>query len=201
MKVIKPKSHHTENELVTLIRQSDREAFNEIYERYWLKLYKVAFEKIKSSDEAEDLVQDLFVSIWMKRETLVIQISLNAYLFAAIKYRIINHISANIVKRDYLHSLNKAIMDYDNATSDSLTFKDTEQWINFGINKLSPKVREVFNLSRQENLSIKEIATKLDVSDQTVKNQISKALKVLRVHLNNISASNLFLISPFYWIW
>ena len=150
-------------------------------------LYKNAFGRIKSSDEAEDMIQDLFIDLWMKRETLTINVSLSAYLLTAIKYKVINYIEANIVRHNYLKSLNKAKMDYDDATNQSLICIDMESWMDSEIQKLPPKVKRVFELSRQENLSIKEIAKKLEVSDQTVKNQIGKALKTLKVHLNNIS--------------
>jgi RNA polymerase sigma-70 factor (ECF subfamily) len=182
-------------ELVSLMRQGNRLAFNEIYERYWLKLYILAMQRLQSKDDAKDLVQDLFFSLWMKRETLVINTSLSSYLFTAIKYKVINHIESRIVKGNYLNSLNKALIDYDNSTNEKIISRDLEQFIDSGINHLSPKVKEVFELSRKENLSINEIAEKLNISDQTVKNQLSKALKILKVHLTDISASFSFFFS------
>jgi RNA polymerase sigma-70 factor (ECF subfamily) len=179
--------------LLALIKEGDRGAFDEIYERYWVKLYKTAFDRIKSIDEAEDMIQDLFIDLWMKRNSLIINISLSAYLFTAVKYKVINYIEANIVRHNYLQSLNKAIIDCDDSTNQSILCMDMERWINSEIQKLSPKVKRVFELSREENLTIREIAKKLNVSDQTVKNQIGKALKTLKVHLNNISAGFFFL--------
>lgn len=169
--------------MLLLIRQGERQAFHEIYERYWQKLYRVAAKKIRSGDEAKDLIQDLFVSLWLKRETLVVNTSLSAYLFTAIKYKVINYIEANIVKQDYVNSLDKAVIDYDNSTREKIVCNDLESLLQTGIDTLSPKVREVFELSRKEHLSVNEIAEKLKVSHQTVKNQISKALKTLRLHL------------------
>jgi RNA polymerase sigma-70 factor (family 1) len=185
-----------DSELTYLLCDGNREAFNEIYERYWLKLYRASIKRIKSSDDAKDIVQDLFISLWMKRETLVINRSLSSYLYTAIKYKVINHIEANIVKNNYLNSLNKAVMDYDNSTYETIDFQDMEKLLDSGINNLTPKVKEVFELSRKKHLSVNEIAQKLNVSDQTIKNQISKALKSLRVHLQNVSAGLFsFLIS------
>jgi RNA polymerase sigma-70 factor (family 1) len=185
-----------DSELTYLLCDGNREAFNEIYERYWLKLYRASIKRIKSSDDAKDIVQDLFISLWMKRETLVINRSLSSYLYTAIKYKVINHIEANIVKNNYLNSLNKAVMDYDNSTYETINFQDMEKLLDSGISNLTPKVKEVFELSRKKHLSVNEIAQKLNVSDQTIKNQISKALKSLRVHLQNVSAGLFsFLIS------
>lgn len=138
-------------------------------------------------------MQDLFVTVWLRRSTINIRTSLSFYLFKAIKYKVINHIEANIVKHNYINSLDKATLDYDNSTNDTIAFKDLEQLIESGISNLSPKVKVVFELSRKENLTVVEIAEKLNVSEQTVKNQISTAIRTLRLHLNNITFSLFFL--------
>lgn len=153
----------------------------------------VASKRIYSEEAAKDLVQDLFVSVWLRRNTINIKTSLSFYLFKAIKYKIINYIEANIVKHRYIDSLDKTIIDYDNSTNDTIVCKDLEQFIESGISDLSPKVKVVFELSRKEHLSVVEIAEKLNVSEQTVKNQISTAIRTLRLHLNNICFSLLFL--------
>ena len=182
------------------MRRGHREAFNEIYDRYWLKIFISAVRRVHSKDEAKDLVQDLFLTLWIKRDSLLITTSLSAYLFSAIKYKVINYIESNIVKANYLNSLDKALLDYDNSPNENIISRDLEQFLDVGINNLSPKVKEVFELSRKEHLSIREIAERLHVSDQTVKNQISKALKVLRVHLSDISATFPFFISLYSWM-
>lgn len=175
----------------------NRNAFNEIYERYSLKIFMAASKRLRSRDDAKDLVQDLFFSLWMKRDSLVINTSLSAYLFTAIKYKVINHIESNIVRENFLNSLDTALIDYDNSPNEVIISKDLEEFLDLRINNLSPKVKEVFQLSRKENLSVREIAERLHLSDQTVKNQISKALKVLRVHLSDISATLTFFLSFF----
>ena len=178
-----------------MITQDHREAFNEIYERYSLKLYVAAFKRLRSEDDAKDIVQDLFISFWMKRQSITINTSLSAYLFTAVKHKVINHIESNLVRGNYLNSLNRALIEYDNSTHDTIVSRDLEQHIDFGIDKLSPKMKMVFELSRRENLSVNEIADRLQLSEQTVKNQISKALKILRVHVSDISAGMLLLIA------
>lgn len=138
---------------------------------------------MRSADDAKDLVQDVFVSLWVKRETLVVSTSLSGYLFAAIRYKIVNYIEANIVREDYLDLLGKAASEYDNTTREQIAVYDMETRLQEGIRRLSPKTREVFELSRRDELSISEIADKLHLSHQTVKNQITTALKSLRVHI------------------
>lgn len=178
-------TNYSEAELIALMKKGRREAFNEIYDRYWLKLYVAAFKRLKSKDDAKDIVQDLFISLWMKRDTLTINSSLSSYLFTAVKYKVINHIQANQVKKNHLNSLTDAVVDYDNSTHEQISRNDLEVFIESKVARLSPKVKEVFQLSRKENLSINEIAERLHTSDQTVKNQLSKALKILRIHLAN----------------
>lgn len=182
------------------MRHDDGDAFHEIYERYWLRLYTSAFKRVRSKEDAKDLVQDLFVSLWTKRHTMVISTSLSSYLFTAVKYKVINHIESNIVKGTYLKSLEIAASRYDNSTSETIINQDLEQFAHLAISKLSPKMRQVFELSRRENLSVNEIADRLNISEQTVKNQISKALKILRMRMSDISATLPFFIALFAWI-
>jgi RNA polymerase sigma-70 factor (ECF subfamily) len=180
--------------LVALTKQDHRGAFNEIYERYWLQLYTAARKRLNSADDAKDIVQDLFVSLWLKRQSLVINTRLSSYLFTAVKYRVINHIEANMVKADYLSSLDRAIAEYDNSTHDIIISRDLERHLDCGIEKLSPKMKVVFELSRREHLSVNEIAGRLNLSEQTVKNQITKAMKILRLHVSDISATIVLLL-------
>ncbi|GEO23044.1 DNA-directed RNA polymerase sigma-70 factor [Cyclobacterium qasimii] len=148
-------------------------------------MFLCAIKKLGEKEEAEDLIQDLFVSIWMKRNDFEIKSSLKAYLFTALKYKIINHFEHKTVRRKHLESLKDELEALEDATSNALVAEEVEKSIEIGVNKLSPKVKLVYQLSREENLSLDEIAEKLAVSKQTVKNQISKALKILKAHLNH----------------
>jgi RNA polymerase sigma-70 factor (family 1) len=195
IKAITSLTHYTDDELLKLMTQDHREAFNEIYERYSVKLYLTAFKRLRSEDDAKDMVQDLFLSLWLKRQSITIKTSLSAYLYTAVKHKVINYAESNIVRGNYLNSLNKTLIEYDNSTHDTIVSRDLEQHIDFGIDRLSPKMKMVFELSRRENLSVNEIADRLQLSEQTVKNQISKALKILRVHVSDISAGILLLVA------
>ncbi|CAN5525040.1 RNA polymerase sigma-70 factor [soil metagenome] len=180
-------SHLEEPELIDLIKKGNRKAFEEIYERYWFKLYKISIQRIKSTEDAKDLVQDLFISFWLKKEILEINTSFSSYLHTALKYKIINYIESNLVKSNYLSSLSKTFSNSEDHITEELYHKELQNILESGINNLSPKVKEVFELSRNEQMSISDIAKKYNVSQQTVKNQISKALKSLRVHVGNSS--------------
>lgn len=181
---IKATHPYTDEELTCLLNKGDREAFNEIYNRYWEYLYRFAVKKVGDKSQAEDLIQDLFVSIWEKRDTLLVNASLRGYLFSALKFKIINFYESSKVKQKHIDSLKTLLASFDHTTGNTIICNDIENHLEIGLNKLSPKVRLVFQLSRYENLSQDEIAKKLDISKQTVKNQMSKALKVLREHLD-----------------
>lgn len=187
----------TESELLSMMRDGNSKAFDEVYERYWLKLYVEAFKRLRSEDDAKDLVQDLFITLWARKQTLVVNKSLGAYLYTSIKHRVLNFIAANAVKGDYIDSLSVTIADYDNSSYERIISDDLQLFIDQRIDNLSPRVKEVYLLSRNENLSVKEIAAKLNVSDQTVKNQLTKALKDLRISISDISPT-LSILLPFY---
>ncbi|HSI75481.1 MAG TPA: RNA polymerase sigma-70 factor [Lunatimonas sp.] len=169
--------------MLILIREGDREAFNEIYQRYWLTLLQLAVRKVSVQEEAEDIIQDLFVSIWIKRHGLQIQTTLKGYLFSALKYKIINLYESNCVRKKYSCYVSANFKRHDNTTEEMVVCNEVQREFEIGLAKLSPKVKHVFLLSRNDNLSISEIAERLDISQQTVKNQISKALKMLKAHL------------------
>jgi len=169
--------------LLILIRDGDREAFNEIYQRYWLTLFQKAVKKVTVPEEAEDIIQDLFVSIWIKRHSLQIHTTLKGYLFSALKYKIINLYESNCVRKNYSSYVITNCKWKNNTTEEMVVFNEVQREFENCLEKLSPKVKHVFLLSRNDNLSISEIAERLDISPQTVKNQISKALKMLKAHL------------------
>lgn len=174
--------------MVSLIRNGDAEAFDEVYDRYWLKLYAEAARRVRSEDDAKDVVQDLFITLWEKRESIEIRNSLAAYLFTAIRNRILNYIKANIVKGDYLDTLAATIHRFDHPADAQAISDDMDSFIDQWINHLSPRVKQIFMLSRRENLSIREIAQKLSLSDQTVKNQLGKAVSDLRRYVGRGAA-------------
>src|SRR5690349_21251743 len=110
--------------LVELLRQKKLEAFEEIYVRYWRKLYSTAFKRIQSREISEELVQDIFTSLWINRETATIEV-LSAYLFTAIKYKVINHLQKEMSKRTYINSqLHGAAVTINNSTEELVLLND-----------------------------------------------------------------------------
>jgi RNA polymerase sigma factor (sigma-70 family) len=135
--------------LLDALRANDNEAFEEIYRRYCYRLFTLAYGKLKSREIAEELVQDLFESLWSKRATSTIQ-QLDYYLFSALRYRIINYIKAQKVRAGYEFFCRVSLSDTDTNTEDSLALNDLHSAFVAGMRHLPEKSREVFRLSRLE---------------------------------------------------
>lgn len=171
-----------EKELLDLIRQDDKEAFDRIYTLYWEKLFLYVAKIIKDEDDAHDIIQDVFVSLWTRRQDLKIERSLNAYLFSAIRFKTLDYIHHSKMKV----SLNVVHEEYPERGSviEKYSAKELAIQINSRIQELPLKMKKIFLLSRNEEMSYKEISKMLSISDKTVKKQISNALKLLRFKLN-----------------
>lgn len=169
--------------LIPLLQKGDVQAFSEIYDRYKGLLYLHAFRRLNDSSEAEDLIHDLFASLWTNRAKLTIAEKLSSYLYVATRNRIIKLVAREKLKTNYLESINDFFDRGDLATDHQVRTRDLEKLIEKEISALPEKMRKIFLMSRFENLSHKQIAEKLDLSEQTVSKQVSNALKILRSKL------------------
>lgn len=157
-----------------------------LYKHYYSLLGLKAVRYVKKQEIAEDLVQELFVDIWKRRENFTITSSLSGYLQRSIVNRSLNWIRSNKMLLEDIDDVE--ITKVDNSKADKqLEGEEMEEFINKVIDSLPEKCRLVFIMSRFDQLSYKEIGDKLDISVKTVENQISKALKVLRLNLANYS--------------
>lgn len=168
-----------DSELIDLVKESDEAAYAEIYNRYAKSLISFAETKLFSLEDARDLIHDLFTSIWSDRYNLRINDNLKAYLFAATRYQIIDKIRKNVVRKEYANKLISMSPAF-HSLEEELNGRELDAKIRALLLELPDKTRYIYELSRDNNKSIKEIAEELNLSDQTVKNQISFALKHLR---------------------
>jgi RNA polymerase sigma-70 factor (family 1) len=184
----------TDEILLKLLKTSDEEAFREIYVRYWRTLFATAYRKVHVKEVAEELVQNIFLSLWEKKSTVTIE-QLSAYLNTAVKYQVLNYIKTCIVKEKYAH-LVKAKPELLEEDGDSmLVMHELSDAIDRAINQLPEKSRVIFQLSRFENRSIKEIADLLSVSEKVVEYHITKSLKALRLELKDFIVVELILMN------
>ncbi|AOM78402.1 RNA polymerase sigma-70 factor [Pedobacter steynii] len=172
-------------ELISLLKDSahDQKAFSEIYSRYVRVLIRFAESKLYTLEDARDVIHDLFTGLWDERSTLEIQESLKSYLFGIAKYKIINKIRKNIVRESYAEKLRTLSPAY-HSLEEELNAKELRTNVRSKLDQLPQKTRYIYQSSRDEHKSIKEIAEELNLSDQTVKNQISIALNHLRKSLS-----------------
>ncbi|EHQ25934.1 RNA polymerase sigma factor [Mucilaginibacter paludis] len=174
---------YTDQQLVSLLKDNDQVAYTEIYDRYQGLLYIYACKITKDESEAEDIVQEVFFYLWDKRAAILFNTSLSSYLYSAVRYKFFNLLDHKKVRANYVESLQRFI-EIGNIEADyAIREKELTILIEKEISLLPIKMREVFELSRKAQLSHKEIAEKLRISEKTVKNQINNALKELRMKL------------------
>jgi RNA polymerase sigma-70 factor (ECF subfamily) len=168
-----------DSELTTLLREDDHAAFTEIYNRYWEKLFVVANNRLKDESDAEEIVQDVFFSIWKRRKTLELQFTLHTYLSVAVKYQIINH-QASLYKQAIHQEVTEETIQGIDTTCLWFSEKELKQQLALSINKLPEKCRIVFLKSREEGKTNVQIAEELKISEKTVEAHITRAIHNLR---------------------
>ncbi|WP_257657781.1 RNA polymerase sigma-70 factor [Parapedobacter lycopersici] len=171
---------YTDQALWELMRNDETAAFEEIYNRYSKRMFTYAANVLHKQDVCEDIIQDVFVDFWSKRKTAQIT-NIKPYLFQSVKFQLLKHMRSQRISDEDLTRLN--IIDVSLDVSQHLELAELEALIRDRVNKLSPKCQQVFVMSRYDFKSNKEIALELGVTEQAVKNQISKALKFIRQEL------------------
>jgi RNA polymerase sigma-70 factor (ECF subfamily) len=183
MPALNPHITHTDQQLLQLMARDNRDAFTELYNRYWDKTFAVAYHRLDDEQEAEEVVQEVFLSIWQRRAQLKLSHTLATYLSVAVKYRVINHLDKQYRREQHLDELSFGYDETHDSTTQWLDEKELRERLEQGISQLPEKCRIVFLLSRDENKTYAEIATELGISQKTVEAHMSKALSSLRQSL------------------
>lgn len=176
---------HTDEQLLQQMADGERQAFTLLYRRYWEDLFVTAARALRGKEEAADVVQDVFLSLWNRRNELNLEGSLAAYLHTSVRYKCIHYIEKNITRRDYLVHFAEMIISAASSNAElNLQVKEIEQTVNKTVAKMPPKMQEVYNLSRRQHLSYKEISDSMNISVETVKKHIHHALHLIRKELH-----------------
>lgn len=170
-------------ELVAYLRNGDENAFTEIYNRYKGILHVHAYKKLGDFEEAKDVIQEMFTIFWNKREDIPHSENISGYLYTITKNKVLNAIAHKKIVSRYSDSFSNFIDKGVYITDLIIREKELTNIIEREIDAFPPKMKEVFILSRQLNLSHKEISQQLNISESTVKYHVKTALKVLRVKL------------------
>lgn len=183
----------TENGGVALKPIDKRQRIIVIYTKFWKELYVTAFRRLQSEENTEDILQDLFLSLLEKDVVLENEQSVRAFLHTRLKSRIIDFYRKETLRTTY-KAQQTQVPEPDVAYTDTrLLTRELETVVQQQIDKLPTKMREIFRLSREESLSNDEIASRLDISGKTVRNQLSTALKKIRTTVHEYSAVIIFL--------
>ncbi|PVH26451.1 sigma-70 family RNA polymerase sigma factor [Sphingobacterium corticibacter] len=188
-------SELTNEMLLSMLKESDHRAFEEIYRRFWRSLFRQLYAKSGDMELAEELTQKIFVSLWERRADLQIQF-LPSYLDAAARFSFINHLKS-VIKAERFANVAKSEEESKQQQSslDALAAKELMAQLYDGLEKLSPKTRQIFVMSRLEYQPIKKIALALHLSEKAVEYHITKSLKSLRIILRDYLAVAILAIS------
>ena len=164
--------------LLDLLTKSDELAFTEIYNRFWQKLFAIAYNRLKEIQSAEDIVHDVFASLWASREKNGIEF-LENYLATATKYMVLDKIKKK--ERERFYNTSNQTQVFEMPIENSLHYKHILEIVKNEVEKLPEKCRLIFKYSRNEGMPVKQIAKELSISPKTVENQLNKAIKQLKL--------------------
>jgi len=176
-------STYTDEELVRQVQKGNKIAFTEVYNRYWEQLLALGYYYTQSKQAAEDIVHEVFISLWARQAELPIQ-SLKAYLATAVKFAVFKSISRDKRRRELQQELSLPADTRD--VEEKLEARFLQDYLNGIVEQLPEKARLVFIYSRAEMLSVKEIASKMDLSPKAVEYHITKALRSLKEAIEKI---------------
>jgi RNA polymerase sigma-70 factor (ECF subfamily) len=190
--MIRKLNDFTDDQLFSILKKDDAQAFDEIYSRYWHTLYGQAYKRLGNRETTEEVLQDLFTKIWINRHKIMVNVSVGAYLSASVKYLVLNQLQKEAVRKKFAFGYIKQAPTTGNVTEETILFQELQYLVAQEVGKLPPKCKSVFELSRYEQYSNKGIAKELNISEKTVENQIGKAIKVLKIKLKGSSIISIF---------
>jgi RNA polymerase sigma-70 factor (ECF subfamily) len=180
------KRNFSDEEIMLLLQQGDEDAFTELYNRYWQRFFIIATHATQSASEAEEIVQDVFLRIWNKRESLDIITSVQHYLAVSIKYEIINRLRKQSRRERLLKTSGLDVITSVESTEQIIREKELMAELEQTIRSLPEKCQIVFRLSRQSGFSNHEIARELNISINTVESHLSRALRTMRCNFRRL---------------
>jgi RNA polymerase sigma-70 factor (family 1) len=174
------------DDLLSALKKGHTKALELMYMKYWEALYDDALIRTQNEDVAKDIVQEIFISIWEKRENLNVKDSIQGYLHQAVKYRVINFFRNELTADNHYQEMQYAYNSRESSSDQQLMAKELQGELDEAIANMPGQMRLIFMMSRQEQKSIDEISLELGLNKQTIKNQLSLAVKVLKKHFSYI---------------
>lgn len=171
--------------LLNLIKAGDLDSFNILFERYWEKLYATVFSVCPDNEVCSEIVHDIFLNLWLKRDKLEIEY-FKGYITASARYQVYRHLK-NVKRKsiEYREDLDFGNLVAVNDGESNIRYRELERKVEEELEELPSRCREIFTLSRMQQLTNDEIATRLDISKRTVENQLTFALRHLRISIRH----------------
>ncbi|MBE9466604.1 RNA polymerase sigma-70 factor [Dyadobacter subterraneus] len=159
------------------------EAFETIYNKYWKDLYSLCFYYIKDQEQSKEIVQDIFKSIWERRNELDVDGPIENYLFRSVKLKVAQYYRTNNIHQKHLEAITRDLKKSENSTENIVLFNALKDQISDLVERLPEQCQRVFLLSRENGFSTQEISSQLSISPKTAENHLTKALNFLRKHI------------------
>lgn len=178
-------------ELIGRLKNNDKSALDEIFNYYYPRLYNFSKKILKIEDEIDDILQDVFLKIWLHRSKINNPETFSSFIFTITKNALLNLIRSNAKNQAFKEEFSKRIISSEYVTQNQIEFKEIKTAIDQIVSKLPEKRQKVFLLSRNEGLSNKEIAQKLNISEKTVEDHITHSIRFLKKSLSEIGILSL----------
>jgi RNA polymerase sigma-70 factor (ECF subfamily) len=172
-----------EQELIRRLKQDDEKAFNSLFYHYHARVYNLAKQFLQDKEDAEEIVQIVFIALWENRHQIDEDHPLAGYILTIARHWIYNLLKRNVYRQGYIDYLLGQNNSFNNKTEDVVLYNELNQLFNKLIADLPPKRSEIFKLSRIDGLSYREIAEQLSITESTVNTQITKALDYIRKNI------------------
>ena len=174
---------YEDHELLYLLKANNELGLKYIYDKYWKRLYISAFSIIREAGPCEDIVQDVLLQLWLKKDEVIIY-SLKSYLFTAVRYKVLSFIRSASQRKVFISTGELEQLAGIEELKDRLNERDINGMLDNGIASLPQRCKEVFTLSRKEYLSNREIAERMGISIKTVEAQMTIALRQLKINMS-----------------
>lgn len=175
----------SDEELFNLIRLDNERAITILFDRYKVLLFRQIYQRTRSEMESQEILQNIFISIWKNRKTIIVQDSIRPYLMGAAKKSVMALYARTTKEINNHHLLSIASDPFDYSVEDIIMARELENMLDTEVERMPATMRRIFQLSRKEHISVREIASVLNISEQTVKNNMTIALQRLRVKLSS----------------
>jgi RNA polymerase sigma-70 factor (family 1) len=176
----------TPEALLEMVKGDNMEAFEELYFRYWKTLYSFAYKKVGTKEIAEEIVQEFLTNLWANRKQLTINSSFTGYIFIAVRNLVVNYISREMRRNTYSQFAKLFRSDIDESTEQTIMIRDLHLNMQRELEFLPSKCRSVFEMSRLDFKTNKQIAEELGISEKAVEGHLTRAIRRLRISLNTI---------------